>query len=410
MNGYVSTGCNSNGITMNMVRVLAKQRSGLRICHINAQSLNNKTDEFRLTFENSEIDIICVSETWLKKEIPDSRICLEGYKTFRADRQTHAGGVAIFVKNNINCRTVCTTLTDFVHDGSNTTNKIIEYVFIEILSSGNKLLLGSIYRPCSRIDMKQFFTMLQTLTLTYSDVIICGDINSNLLKETVLVDSMIEIGLAPTNTEQPTHFSSTSSTLIDVFFVGNIQRVQLYDQISAPGFSKHDLIFLSYDFNIHNQVETYTYRDFKHINFDRLNTEFSSIDWNTQYSMASAELKLNFLVSNILKLYNSTVPEKTKRINSKTRQWFTSEIKVKIEERDLAYSRWKRFKTTLLRNEYCQARRDVNSLIRKTKSEYFTNKFSTAINSKQTWQTIKEIGVGKSSTVSNNLIDVNVIN
>lgn len=89
---------------MAMVRILSKQDDGIHICHINAQSLRNKVDEFRLIFENSQIDVICVSVTWLNRNIPDSIVNLSGYKLHRADRKTRGGGVAIFVKSNVsNC-------------------------------------------------------------------------------------------------------------------------------------------------------------------------------------------------------------------------------------------------------------------------------------------------------------------
>jgi len=46
-----------------IIRILAKQKPGLKIIHLNAQSLA-KIEEFRFLFINSNIDVICVSETW----------------------------------------------------------------------------------------------------------------------------------------------------------------------------------------------------------------------------------------------------------------------------------------------------------------------------------------------------------
>ena len=53
----------SRDMTMNMVRILDRYRTGLTISHINTQSLNSKLDEFRLVFQNSIVEIACVSET-----------------------------------------------------------------------------------------------------------------------------------------------------------------------------------------------------------------------------------------------------------------------------------------------------------------------------------------------------------
>ena len=66
-NSFYSRDC-----AYNMIRVLAKQRAGLNIVHINAQSLNNKIAEFRYLFASAGIDIICVSETWFPLDVQDS--------------------------------------------------------------------------------------------------------------------------------------------------------------------------------------------------------------------------------------------------------------------------------------------------------------------------------------------------
>lgn len=55
-----------------MVRVLAAQKTGINIVHINAQSLKNKIDQFRYIFINSNVDVICVSETWFHPDFQNS--------------------------------------------------------------------------------------------------------------------------------------------------------------------------------------------------------------------------------------------------------------------------------------------------------------------------------------------------
>lgn len=88
--------------THSMIRILNKQRKGLKVCHINAQSLRCKIDEFRYIFENSDTDVICISETWFNSSILDIHANLEGYDFFRADRddKQRGGGVGIFIKKN----------------------------------------------------------------------------------------------------------------------------------------------------------------------------------------------------------------------------------------------------------------------------------------------------------------------
>lgn len=94
MNSYdnnISLG--SKASLKNMLQVLCTQRNGLNICHINAQSLLKKIDEFRLIFESSMIDVICISETWFNESIEDGLVDLKPYNLLRSDRPTHGGGV-----------------------------------------------------------------------------------------------------------------------------------------------------------------------------------------------------------------------------------------------------------------------------------------------------------------------------
>lgn len=386
--------------TANMIRILSKQRKGFNICHINGQSLSNKMDEFRYIFENSNIDLICVSETWFDSETNNPLISLNGYKVLRVDRKEYAGGVAIYVKNGIQFNTLC---------NSEVSDKI-EYLFIEVKSDCRKLLVGTVYRPDKRINFEPFMKVLEDISVTFDDVIIVGDFNCNILIDSSFTTNMNCLGLFPTNTTNPTHFTKTSSTLLDIFFVSNYSNVLLYDQLSAPCFSKHDMIFMNYDFKLHIPDQLISFRDFKNIDYYFLQEEFNKIDWNCIYYTLSIDDQLSYLEQNLQNLFDQTVPLRKKVVSQKDRPWFSSNIKCAINRRDLAYSRWKRFKTTQLHNEYRFERNTTNKLIRDAKSLFYANKFSTAIGSKKTWQTIREIGIGKDDKNEVSSIDADLIN
>lgn len=64
----------SRDVMIDMIRIRFKQRKCLNVCHINAQSINNKIDEFRLALENSSVDFIRISETLFNDTTPNSLI------------------------------------------------------------------------------------------------------------------------------------------------------------------------------------------------------------------------------------------------------------------------------------------------------------------------------------------------
>ena len=83
--------CESIGNVFSIVQK-SKNKKGLKVCHMNAQSLGGaKIDEFRYIFEESGVDLICISETWFKPGMPDNLYQLKGYTILRVDRISHAG-------------------------------------------------------------------------------------------------------------------------------------------------------------------------------------------------------------------------------------------------------------------------------------------------------------------------------
>jgi len=81
----------------------------LTINHINAHSLcpsdrTKKLDEIHsLLCVEEQIDIICVSETWLKSQHTDLHVSLPDYQLFRSDRAPPkiGGGAAIYIHESI---------------------------------------------------------------------------------------------------------------------------------------------------------------------------------------------------------------------------------------------------------------------------------------------------------------------
>ena len=90
MSALNSYGLDSTACTKTMIKILTAQRKGLNICQINAQSLYPKMHEFRFLFENTKVDIVCISETWFTKDLPDSLVGANGYKILRNDRRGRA--------------------------------------------------------------------------------------------------------------------------------------------------------------------------------------------------------------------------------------------------------------------------------------------------------------------------------
>ena len=390
--------------THTMLNVFCKQKPGIHICHINSQSLFRKMDEFRDIFENSEVDVVCVSETWFSQSILDSFVNLKGYKIFRSDRLPsdelhHGGGVAIYVKNNLNCRVII----------KNNDHSTMEYIFIQINSIGQKILLGTVYRRRHDIDIQPVVDVLEEISFNYATVIVTGDLNCDLLRDNSVSQKLSALDLVPVNSVTPTHFSAYTNTLLDVFYVNQKNDVLLYDQLSVPVFSKHDLIFMTLNHTKPKPSKTFTYFDFNNVNFPLLDADFNRINWHSIFTMPSVDDQVDYFNKNIIDLFNKHVPIKTKSLKKSSQPWFNSNIRLLIKKRDEVYRRWKRYKTTTLRTEYRGLRNQVVREINRAKTQYFFGKFENAVNNSAKWRAIKEIGLNKKGSHEINA-DLNELN
>ena len=93
--------------------------SFLKVAHLNIRSLLPKIDILRSSFVQAPTSqaktLFTVSETWLKNDVPDSAIEIDGYTFFRKDRltSTNGGGVAAYIPSQLKATHHITTWCHF---------------------------------------------------------------------------------------------------------------------------------------------------------------------------------------------------------------------------------------------------------------------------------------------------------
>ena len=128
---------------------LRNRPSNLRVMHLNTQSMVSTFNEFLLTVTNHTLDIITLSETWLKDNpLLMEYVAISGFNTeFRSPDTIRGGGIGAYIKDTT---------------------------------------VGVIYRSRRVLDaswFESFETLLAHLTVTWDGMlIITGDTNFDLLK------------------------------------------------------------------------------------------------------------------------------------------------------------------------------------------------------------------------------------
>ena len=79
----------------------------IKICHLNAVSIPKHRDEIYRIISETNMDIICISETNIKKHTPRNLFKMEGYDFFHVDRNhTTMGGVGVYIKQDLKCKKI----------------------------------------------------------------------------------------------------------------------------------------------------------------------------------------------------------------------------------------------------------------------------------------------------------------
>ena len=142
------------------------------IGHLNINSIRSKI-EFLKEIIGNNIDILLISETNLNGSFPICQFLIDGYQVpIRVDRNDHGGGLLLYFQDHIPCKKVTINF-----------DPAIEAIAIEINLKKRKWILIGSYNPHKEMiknHLKNMGSLLDDLCLKYENVIIIGDLNSEM--------------------------------------------------------------------------------------------------------------------------------------------------------------------------------------------------------------------------------------
>ena len=253
----------------------------------NARSLCNKLDELHLFLHEQNVDVCCVSETWLTAAVPDSLICPSNYTIFRHDRPTPGGGVAIFVKKAIDA-VVVDIPAEFSH---------IEVICVDLLFSTTNCRVICFYRRpgFSDIDISYMNDCVQCfkkLCSTEKLVVITGDCNlpdinwsfyhsPNSTAYNTFMDFVNNYGFHQ-YVDQPTR----DNKILDIVMATSDTFLEDLTVCAPLGTSDHNTVIFKTNVLIETKGSSSSapYFDFAHADYNAINRCLSVVDWNAIFS------------------------------------------------------------------------------------------------------------------------------
>ena len=368
------------------------------VTHINCQSLPKHYEEILNLTSEIDLHVVMLSETWLKPSLPSKLVDLPRYSLHRHDRHglKTGGGVAMYVRNDIKTKLILTS----------TENSGIELLFIELQIALKKCALGVVYWPPGTGNISELHEHLAYIAATYQNIIVMGDFNVNLLNvnssETKHYRDMYHSIHFNVLDLQPTHHSKNADTWLDHIIVANKESVCSHGQISMPGISRHDLLFLFYSLKLPKYIpKEFQFRDYRKINSPIFLLDSINAPWPSVYNEHDIDSKILVLNGIITELLDKHAPIKNAKVKRPPTPWLTDEIKTLMKYRNNAFFVFKKNKSCANKNEYKRLRNRVNQQIRNAKIKYFYTMFKSQAKSKNIWNNLKDLGVTKTKSSPN---------
>ena len=371
-----------------------------------------KLYEMNMFLEVNKPDIFMLNETWLKKSVRDNELFPEEtYKIFRLDRNnvTHppdptnpnkfrrnGGGVLIAIRRDLD---ITSTKVDLKPSA--------EIIGITLkFSDGRKIILCSYYRVGNlgldnHKEFKKYIRSARTRK-GVSSIIVAGDLN-----------------MPGINWE---NFSSTDNT--DNLFLDTFSSFELDHLISVPTHSKGNILDLlltdkpalisdivvsdsnlpcksdhfCLNFNLKSSFKRLKLQkrevyNFKRANWDNLNSELSSIDWNRKLRGDIETAWLSFR-DTLFSLMDSNIP-KIKVGGALQPSWFDAEAHQVCREKERLHQIHKgtpESEVTLKMNRYLKfstTRKIFKNLVSKKMSDSFEDAEDSGLISKRFWAYVK---------------------
>lgn len=219
-----------------------KHEKSIVLFHSNAQSIPAHIPIFRELFQESDVDVIAVSESWLTKFDPTHCYSIINYNIFRKDRLNKTcGGVAVYVKKEYKASIIASSPAKY--------NFLPEYLFVEVNIKNQKLLVVCMYRPPDTGKFHDFLIDYSIYSTTYDHICILGDLNINLnvdnTAKKLLCDMLIDVNMSIVPIINTHHFNTGSSTIDIISIPSKITAIES-GKLHVPEISKHDLIYVVY--------------------------------------------------------------------------------------------------------------------------------------------------------------------
>jgi hypothetical protein len=359
-----------------------KKEGKLKCALINARSVCNKATEINDYITDRNLDVLYITETWLKGNERDNVVLAEllppNFDIIqKARRQGRGGGVALIHRKDISVK-LCESKQ---YDS-------FEHILTKLVASSLTYHVITLYRPppnqknqlTSSSFIEEFADLLSTAILLKGELLINGDFNYH-LNNTTNADTQQFISLFESfNIKQhvsvPTH---TLGNTIDLLLTRSsdcgINNIRVIDQQLSDHFVVHFSLAITRQPRPTKIVST---RSYKKIDLDALKSDIRNSRLSTTTSTDPDELahEYNEAISSLL---DQHAPLKTRTVVIRPlAPWYDEEVKTLRTERRKAERRWRKSGLIVHQEIFKNVKDQLTNTIKSKKKSYVQDKITSA--------------------------------
>ena len=337
---------------------------------INAQSLTNKMNEFKLLVEDKRPDIISITESWGNENITDGIFAIQGYTMYRDDKKTSTGGGALLYINDKIEQRICRALNSLTFESSS-------WCWV-IGKGGSKILVGSVYRSPNSTGQND--ELLNQMILKANEIaggnrlVILGDFNLpniDWINEELRPNNKpIERNLLNIfndcfwhqHVHIPTRFRNNQASTLDLIFTKEEEDVRDIEVLPGLGSSDHGIVVGNFVCEWKSRVVQKPRRLYQRGDYDKINNGLNSVNWDDEFENKTVE-ECWTIFKNILEtLVEKHVPMSQPRDHNEP--WMNDRLIRKWKRKHFA---WKRFTESRSYLSYLEYKKETNDLKKQTR-------------------------------------------
>ena len=300
---------------------------------------------------------------------------MEGYNIYRQDRKKGGGGLLAY------------TTTALISKKISYPNKLklLEILAVQVKVKHNDILFVGLYRP-PKVSGNDYYLRLEEelnsvfmwATMTNSTVVLTGDLNLNRMeieqRQGKILRDLEEVFDMECLIKEPTRFTSSSSTLLDVILTNRpdmFQNSGVYD----PAISDHCLVYGLMKQRVHqHNSKVVTFRSFKQVNFEQFHQDLETAPWSVMNMHDTIDEKYAYWKSLFMSIVDKHLPEKKMRFREKDVPYMTEDWKRAIKEKRLYARKYAHHRTVENWELKRKWRNEATKCRRRAIKRYWVNK------------------------------------